>query len=122
MVTHVVNPARSAEQGKFIFPRPRSRLEIWSRETGLAVPSRVGLFISILKLNLMLTYGIPPDFRDGVHLFISSTAVHRVSPDFYRVTQLRTDGVQCRESAGTEPIVFKVVPNECCLGRSPRTN
>ena len=49
---------------------PRSRLRIWSRETGSAVPSRVSVLISILRLNLMLTYGIPPDFRDGVHLFI----------------------------------------------------
>ena len=28
----------------------------------------------------------------------------------YRVTQLRTDGVHCRESAGTDPVVIKVVP------------
>ena len=27
-----------------------------------------------------------------------------------RVTQLRTDGVHCRESADTGPVVFKVVP------------
>ena len=40
----------------------------------------------------------------------------------YRVTQLRADGVHCRESAGTGPVDLKVVPNECCLGRSPRTN
>ena len=26
--------------------------------------------LSILRLNLVLTYGIPPDFRGGVHLFI----------------------------------------------------
>ena len=37
----------------------------------------------------------------------------------YRVTQLRTDGAHCRESAGTAPVNLKVVPNECCLGRSP---
>ena len=37
----------------------------------------------------------------------------------YRVTQLRTNGVHCRESAGTGPVNLKVVPNECCLGRSP---
>ena len=37
----------------------------------------------------------------------------------YRVTQMRTDGVHCRESAGTGPVVLKVVPKECCLGRSP---
>ena len=28
------------------------------------------LIISILRLNLVLTYGIPPEFRGGVHLFI----------------------------------------------------
>ena len=28
----------------------------------------------------------------------------------YRATQLRTDGVHCRESAGTGPVVLKVVP------------
>ena len=36
-----------------------------------AVPSRVSLLIiTILRLNLVLTYGIPPEFRGGVHLFI----------------------------------------------------
>ena len=39
----------------------------------------------------------------------------------YRVTQLRTDGVHCRESAGTGPENLKVVPNGLCLGRSPWT-
>ena len=34
-----------------------------------------------------------------------------------RVTQLRTDRVHCRESAGTGPINLKVVPNECCSGQ-----
>ena len=37
---------------------------------GSAVPFRVSLFISILRLNLVLTYGIPPEFRGGVYLFI----------------------------------------------------
>ena len=52
------------------FPCPRSRLRIWSRETGSAVTSRVSLLISILRLNLVLTYGIRPEFRGGVHLYI----------------------------------------------------
>ena len=69
----------SAEQGKLIFPCPRSRLRIWSRETDSSVPSRVSLLISILRLNLVLTYGIPPEFRGGVHL---SAIRHRVSPEF----------------------------------------
>ena len=39
----------------------------------------------------------------------------------YRVTQLCTDGVHCRESADTGPVNLKVVPNKCCLDRSPWT-
>ena len=39
---------------------PRACLRIWSRETDSAVPSRVSLLISILRLNLVLTYGIRP--------------------------------------------------------------
>ena len=33
----------------------------------------------------------------------------------YRVTQLRIDGVNCREFAGTGPVNLKVVPNVGCL-------
>ena len=40
----------------------------------------------------------------------------------YRVTQVRTDGVHCRESTITGPVNLKIVPNGCCLGRSPWTN
>ena len=35
----------AAEQGKLIFPCPRSRLRNWSRETGSAVPSRFSLLV-----------------------------------------------------------------------------
>ena len=65
----VANPARGQlnREITIIFPCPRSRLGIWSRETDSAVPSRVSLLISILRLNLVLTYGIPPEFRGGVH-------------------------------------------------------
>ena len=55
----VANPARS-----------QLNLRIWSRETGSAVRFRVILLISILKLNLVLNYGILPEFRGGVDLFI----------------------------------------------------
>ena len=67
----------------------------------------------------MLTYGIPPEFRGGVHLFFSNRHTPSCQSRVYRVTQLRTDGVHCRESAGIGPVNPKVVPNECCLGRSP---
>ena len=40
------------------------------REMGSAFPSRVSLLLSILRLNLVLTYGIPLEFRGGVQLFI----------------------------------------------------
>ena len=59
----------SAEQGNEYSP-VRACLRIWYRKTGSAVPFRVSLLISILRLNLVLTYGIPPEFRGGVHLFI----------------------------------------------------
>ena len=64
----VANPARGQLNRGKILPCPRACLRIWSRETGSAVPSRVSLLISILRLNLVLTYGIPPEFRGGVHL------------------------------------------------------
>ena len=56
----------------------------------------------------MLTQGIPLDFRDDVLLFIPSTAIG--SAQVYRVTQLRADGIRCRESAGTGPVNLKVAP------------
>ena len=99
-----------------IFPCPHLRLKICSRETVSAVPSRVSLLISILRLNRVLTYGIPPEFRGGVHLFIyfkrhTPSGQSRV----YRVTQLRTNGVHCRESAGTGPVNLKVVRSKRVL-------
>ena len=67
----VANPARGQlNRETLIFSCLRLRLRIWSRETNSAVPSRVSLLISILRLNLVLTYGIPPEFRGGAHLFI----------------------------------------------------
>ena len=66
----VANPARRQLNRENEFPCPCSRQRIWSRETGSAIPSRVSLLISIIRLNLVLTYGIPPGFRGGVHLFI----------------------------------------------------
>ena len=117
----VASPARGQlnRKNEYFPTGPRSCLRIWSRETGSAVPSRVSLLISILRLNLVLIYGIPPEFRGGVHLLI----FHRHTPSgqsrVYGVTELRTGGVHCRESAGTGPANLKVVPNECCLSRSP---
>ena len=119
----VANPARGQLNRENEYSSVRvSCLRIWSRETVSAVPSRVSLLISILRLNLVLTYGIPPEFRGGVHIFILNRHTPSGQSQVYRVTQLRTDGVHRRESAGTGPVNLKVVPNECCRSRSPWTN
>ena len=56
----------------------------------------------------MLTHGIPPDFRGGVHLSYRHTPSGQ--SQVYRVTQLRKDDVHyCRESVGTGEVVLKVV-------------
>ena len=67
----VANPASGQlKRENEILPCPCSRLRIWSRETVSAVPFCVSLLMSILGLNLVLTCGIRPEFRGGVHLFI----------------------------------------------------
>ena len=65
----VVNPARGQRKNGH-FPVP-----VHAREFGLARrirPSRSApaRSISILRLNLVLTHGIRPDFRGGVHFLI----------------------------------------------------
>ena len=72
-----------------MFPCNRSRPRVWSRETSLAVPSRVSLLVSILRLNVVLTYGIPPEFRGSIHLFILNRRTALGQPRVYRVTQLQ---------------------------------
>ena len=66
----VANTDRGQLNSEIVFPCRRSCLRVWSRETGSAVMSRVSLLISILRLILVLTYGISPEFRGSVHLFI----------------------------------------------------
>ena len=65
------NPAR----GQLNRENEHSPVPVRAWEFGLA--RRVQPFrpasacsFSILRLNLVLTYGIPPEFRGGVHLFI----------------------------------------------------
>ena len=57
----------------------------------------------------MLTHGIPPDFRAASIIYLNRHTPLGQSR-VYRVTQLRTNGVHCRKSAGTGPVVLKVVP------------
>ena len=64
----VANPAPGQlNRGNEYFTCSRSRLRTWSRETVSAVPSPVSLLISLLRLNLVPTYGIYPVFCSGVH-------------------------------------------------------
>ena len=51
----VANPARGQLNREINIPLSPCVPEIWSRETGSAVQSRVSLLISILRLNLVLT-------------------------------------------------------------------
>ena len=98
-----VNPAVVTEQGKLIFPCPLSRLRIWSRETGSAVLSRVRQLMSILRLDLVLPYGIPSDFfRGGVHLFIQNHHTPSGQSRVHRVTQLRIPMTFTAESPPTQ--------------------
>ena len=102
----VANPARGQLNRKacmmfFLFPFAPDNLV--SRDGfGRPVPCQAAHSKFSVRLNLVLTQGIPPDFRGGFHLFISSTAIRRQPSGqsrVYRATQLRTDGVHCRESA-----------------------
>ena len=100
----------SAQQGKLIFPCPRMRLKVWSRETGSAVPSRVSLLI----LHTQAELGAYSRSFSRFLRWRPFISLNRHTPSgqsrVNRVTQLRTDGVHCRESAGTAPpVVLKVV-------------
>ena len=64
--------------------------------------------VQIFHLNNKI-HGIPSAFRNVVHIYVPSTVIGSVPIIVYRVTPLRTDVVHCRESAGTGPIVLKVV-------------
>ena len=74
----VITFNKSKDQPGKVANPARSRLRIWSREMCSAVPSRVNLHISLLRLNRVLTYGIPPEFRGGVHLFKPPYAIGSV--------------------------------------------
>ena len=73
------NPARSQlnKENEYFLVCPRSLLRIWSHEIGSAGPASACSFY-ILRLNLVLTRGIPPAFRSGVHSFIPPYAIGSV--------------------------------------------
>ena len=98
----------SAEQEKSCFACPRSRLRVCSRETGSAVPSRVSLLILHTQPEsgaYLRGSSRVPRQRPFIYLnHHTPSGQSRV----YRVTQVRTDGVHCRESIGARPVVLKL--------------
>ena len=77
----VANPVHGQLNREKI-PCPRSRLRIWFRQTGLAVPS----FVSLLILYTNAEYGAYSRYSSRVprrrpYIFASTTH-HRVSPEF----------------------------------------
>ena len=101
----------AAEQGKMFFPVTFRRLIFWFRATSPAVPSRASLLIipipTLAYLFYVFTGFLPMSATATIYL-------HRQPPPgqsrVYQATQLLADGVHCRESAGTGPVVLKVVP------------
>ena len=101
----------SAGHGKLISPCLRNCLRIWSRETSSAVPSRVSLLI----FHTQAESGAYS--RDSTRFLRRRSFIYlnRHTPllgqcRLYRLTQLRANDVHCRESAGTGPVVLKIVP------------
>ena len=89
----------------------RLRLRIWSRETGLAVLSRVSLLILHTQTEpgaYLRDSSCFPRRRHSPLVYLNRHMPSSRSR-IYQVTQLRTDGVHCRESAETRPVVLKVV-------------
>ena len=96
-----------------------SRLRIWSRETGAAVsrPASACSF-STPRLNLALTHGIPPDFRDDVHLCLplyDIGPVPSLSGHHAIAYRWRSPPRVCRHRANSP---HGSSSNGCCLCRS----
>ena len=76
----VDNPAARGQlnRGKYLFPFPRSRLRLLSRETGSAVPSRVSLLI----LNTQAESGFLPlsataPTQINIYMYMSTVKRHQ---------------------------------------------
>ena len=71
------NPAASGHLNRrtCLFPCPRWLMRIWSRETGSAIPSSVGLHSLHTQASSGAYHSILPAFRGGVHLFMPPSAI-----------------------------------------------
>ena len=102
------DPARGQLNRDFFFSCPRSRLRIWSRETGSAVPSRVSLLI----LHTQAESGAYS--RDSSRFprwrpFIYTAIRHRISPEYIGSPDC-VPMAFIAESPPARPVVLKVVP------------
>ena len=80
----VANPARgqlNREESEYSPVPVRARGFAFARRVQPSRPASAWLF-PYSGWNPVLTHGIPPDFRGGVHLFIKTDIRHRVSPEF----------------------------------------
>ena len=108
----VANPARGQlnRENEYLFLHPLSRMRIRSRETGSAVPSRVSLLIFHTQAESGAYSRDSSRFPRRRPFIYFNRHTPSGQSRVYRITQVRTDGVHCRESAGTGPVVLKVVP------------
>ena len=122
----VANPARGQlNTENEYFPDP-----VRAQEFGLArriwPPRPVSAYysFSIFKVNLVLTYVRDSSRFSRRRPFIINLNRHTPSGQsrVYRVTQLRTDGVHFRESAGTGSGVLQVIQVTDTALASPWTN
>ena len=110
-----------AEQGKLIFLCPRSRLRIWSRGTGSAVPFRVSLLVLHTQAEpgaYLRYFSRFPRCRP----FIYTAIHHRASPNSsgHATTHRRRSLPRARQHRASSPQGSS--SNGCCLCRPPWTN
>ena len=119
----VASPARGQLNRKNqYFPAAFVLENLVSRDGfGSPVPRQPGNLYNQAQSGACLRGFLQSSAAASIFSFITAIR-HRVSPKIIGSRKLPTDGVHCRESAGTGPVNLKVVPNESCLGRSPWTN
>ena len=76
---------------------------------------------SILTLNLVLLLTVFLSSSAAASIYFCQHHTPSGQSRVYRVTQLRTDCVHCRESVGTGPVLLKVVRVTGAAFASPRT-
>ena len=79
---------------------------------GRPVPRQPAPYLHSGRIWCFRTRFLPPSVTASIYLY-STVNRNRVTPQFYQATQLRTDGVHCRESTGAGPVVLKGVPVTC---------